>query len=175
MIKTCRWCARIGRLCVWPYQVLLWIINLLFLPDDVREWIFGSGTRALELINALMLLGWAAVMLVDASHVYLIPSYAKFAEMPQGLVFGLFAGVGALLLVLLPSETPRSNVLSGFLLVGSALLWSVVSVGFWYTYPPLNTAMVVYPVLAASSWWAGVLLIDNAKDELFKPEKARGG
>ena len=80
-----------------------------------------------------------------------------------------------LLLVLLPSETPRSNVLSGFLLVGSALLWSVVSVGFWYTYPPLNTAMVVYPVLAVVSWWAGVLLIDNAKDELFKPEKARGG
>ena len=173
MIKTCRWCARIGRLCVWPYQVLLWIINLLFLPDSVRQWVFGSGTRALELLNALLLLSWAGVLLADAGSVYiLMPGYTKFAEMPPGLSFALFSGVGAALLICLPSESPRSNLLSGFFLVAAALLWMLASVGFWDNYPPLNTAMIVYPVLAVISWWAGVMLVDNAKEQM---RKVRGG
>lgn len=171
MIKqTCSLCNRMGRWCRWPVAVLSAILNLLFLPERWRRWMFGTGTRSLEGLNAVLLLSWAVVLLC-ADGVLGLPSYSRFATLPLPLVCGAFALTGLLLAVFLPSEAARSNVISGWLLLAASMLWGLVSIAFWGSYPPLNTAMLVYPVLALVSWWAGILLIENSKTEL---EKARG-
>lgn len=161
----CAWCERMGRWCKWPLRVVSVLLNLLFLPDWARRWVFNTGTRALEGLNALMLLGWGAVI-GWSDGLTALPSYSRFAAMPQTLACLLFLAVGALLAGFLPSESPRSNVISGWLLLAAAMLWGLVTAGFWGGYPPLNTAMVVYPILAIVSWWAGILLIENSKHEL---------
>ena len=154
----------------WPMKIISVALNLLFLPEPWRQWMFGTGTRALEGLNALMLLGWAWVM-AFADGVLALPSYSRFANLPLSLVCGLFALVGILLAAFLPSETPRSNVISGWLLLAASMLWVLVTASFWGGYPPANTAMVIYPVLALISWWAGILLIENSKHQM---EKAQG-
>ena len=66
----------------WPMKIISVALNLLFLPEPWRQWMFGTGTRALEGLNALMLLGWAWVM-AFADGVLALPSYSRFANLPR--------------------------------------------------------------------------------------------
>lgn len=44
-------------------RVFRFVLGLPFLPKKIRAWMFSTGTRAIEVLNAGMLLAWATVML----------------------------------------------------------------------------------------------------------------
>ena len=46
-------------------RVFRFVLGLSFLPEKIRAWMFSTGTRAIEVLNAGMLLAWATVMMLD--------------------------------------------------------------------------------------------------------------
>ena len=53
------------RFCQYAKAALSWAWNLRFLPDSARRWVFGTGTRALQIVNIGFLLVWAWVFGVN--------------------------------------------------------------------------------------------------------------
>ena len=48
-----------------PYAVLMMCLNIVFLPEQVRQWFFGTGTRGLEILNAMLMLTRGVVPLMN--------------------------------------------------------------------------------------------------------------
>ena len=154
-----------------PYAVLMMCLNIVFLPEQVRQWFFGTGTRGLEILNAMLMLTWGVVSLLNKHTQALLPTYEKIGTMPALFISIIFFILGFAQLFYVAKSTINSNIASGFLLVVSGLVWSIVAVGYWGNYPPLTPGMVVYFPLAIVNWWAGVLIIDNAKLEKIDKNK----
>ena len=47
-------------------SVLGFILDLRFLPDKFQQWIFGTCTRAIEMLNSAVMLGFALVFQISA-------------------------------------------------------------------------------------------------------------
>lgn len=154
-----------------PYAMFIHFLNILFLPEQVRQWFFGTGTRGLEILNAMLLLTWGMVCLFNEKTQALLPSYEHINNMPSMYVAIIFFILGFIQLFYVAKSTVNSDIASGFFLIVSGLVWSVVAVGYWSNYPPLTPGMVLYFPLAIVNWWAGVLIIDNAKLEKSLQEK----
>jgi hypothetical protein len=39
-------------ICLLPFKIILYGLNVMFLPEGLRNWLFGTGTRALEVLNS---------------------------------------------------------------------------------------------------------------------------
>lgn len=169
MSKDCSVCDRLGRLCLVPVRVFMLLTNLVFLPATWRKWLFGTGTRGLQVVNMLFLAGWAGVMW-DGGLLKL-PSYAGFTKLPLPLAVGVLVVASLLLMWSLADRSIRGRWVGGFALLLSSLIWLAVSISFWVTYSPLSTAMAIYPALAAISWLAGDHMADEAREELKQTEK----
>lgn len=162
-MKLCDWCERIGRWCVWPVRALNFALGLLFLPRPWRSWLFGTGTRVLKVLNIGACAAWLAV-LYDGGFGSL-PSYAGFSKVPVPWAAGVLLLLIVLLAWALYDGSVRGRIIGGTALMWAGLVWLLVSISFWAGYPPLNTAMVVYPLLALLSGVAGDHMRDAARAE----------
>lgn len=122
------------------------------------RWFFGTPTQVLEMLNVAYLLLWGVAMWDD--RLLQIPLYAGFLagryaaltnEALSVLFFmaSLFAATGA------RRSSPRHVRLSGYALQLSSLLWLCVAANFYASYPPLNTGVLAYSVMALFCWLAG--------------------
>lgn len=158
--KTCGLCARMGKWCSVPAYLLYRLTHLRFLPEQWRRWLFGTGTRALKLMNAAILIGWAVV--VSEGGFGRLPSYAGFSRLPKTVAVPLMAGTALLLLITMHVHTVRGRFFAALGLNAASLIYLGISISFWVAYPPLNTGMVIYPILTVISWLAGEHLRDQA-------------
>ena len=147
-------------------------LNLLFLPEVARQWLFGTGTRALEMLNMVMLVVWGIIALSNPRTMDLLPTYSKIHYINPEVMGALFIILALGQLAYMLKATTESNITSGFLLIVSAFIWSIIGIGYLNGYPPLTPGMVLYFPLAIINWWAGVLIIDNAKERLTQPKDA---
>lgn len=146
-----------------------YFLNWGFLPSRLQLWLFGTGTRILELISGLGLLGYAAVFWFAPDEIYKWKIYYKFQSIPEHYMIATFVSVGLLQLVSMWWQSVRGDVLSAYTLLLSGLVWFLVSVAFWSAYPPVHTGMVVPPLLAGLCLLAG----NNALRFLFSAERLR--
>ena len=84
---------------------------------------------------------------------------------PTSLVSIIFFFLGIAQLVYALRSTADSNIASGYFLIVSSFVWAIIAVGYWGDYPPIKPGMVIYLPLALVNWWAGVLIIDIAKEQ----------
>lgn len=127
------------------------ILGLTFLPERARRWIFGTGTRVVEVLNLTLLTTLAVLFWFDHGEMMRLSNYRGFAKLfgdaPRDWMAAVFGVLAILAAVGIASTTERPRRLGGFALLASGCIWWAMSAGFVYGYPPLTTGMVVYPVL----------------------------
>ena len=140
------------------------------------KWLFGTPTTVLEVLNAGLLLIWALSILDDSLLV--LPSYATiFRHYQQPWVNEAASAVFFLALVFalagIRRHGGRYDVLAGYALQLSALLWTCVAANFLGAYPPLNTGAVAYALIALMCWTCGCHLWTRGK--LYRRARKRAG
>ena len=139
-----------------------WLLDFRFLPSKFQYWLFQRGTRAIEFISAIGLIGFAVVFHINDGTMYDLPLYHKFAEIEEWKIVVTLGVVGCLQALTLGYSSVKATALSGYMLLISALIWALISVAFYMSYPPLNTGMVVPPLLAFVCMLAGHNMIQYA-------------
>lgn len=139
-------------------------LGLTFLPDRVRAWLFGSGTRFFEVFNVLFLLATGLVVAVDGGAMFQLPPYLSFwrafgHHAPHVIGAGLLGCAIITLAGMLVQHSCGRTFASGFAMATSGAVYGLLGAGFMGAYPPLSTAMAVYPALALCCWIAGEHLI----------------
>lgn len=151
----------------------------LSLRARVARWLFGTPTTVLEVLNAGLLLVWALAVLDD--RLIALPLYstafrlyaASWANEAVSVVFFLafiYAVSG------IRHRGGRYDVLAGYALQLSALLWVGVAANFLGAYPPLNTEVLSYAGLALMCWTCGCHLWTRGKQSRrVRKTRLRGG
>ncbi|WMY90938.1 hypothetical protein [Snodgrassella communis] len=139
------------------------LLDLRFLPNKLQKWLFYTGTRVITVTSALIMIGFAGVFLLGGSEVFNLKLYKGFLLLHPYTLAVLLIGVALLQLIIAIFKSNRCSVLSGYLLILSALIWAVISATFWASYPPLTTGMTTYPVLTVVCALAGRNLINYTK------------
>lgn len=130
---------------------------VLALRRRFYKWLFGAPTTTIEALNGVCLLIWGLALLND--EMVQLPQYAGFfgasfarwnelASIPF-FVAAVCVGFGAI------RDGYYANRVAGYALQVSALLWLCVALNFYGSYPPVNTGMMVYAVLAVFTWVTG--------------------
>lgn len=135
----------------------------LGLPYRLHNWLLQTATRVITFTSAAGMLGYSLVFSLNGARLTSLPLYYKFAALPQPVVAGVFVSLGLAQLALMPFKSDRSNVLSGFMLVLSSLVWFLVLAAFDAARPPANTGMVFPTIMAFLCAVAGSRLIDLSK------------
>lgn len=129
----------------------------------VQGWMFGTGTRGIELFNASALLMWA-IALLDERLVTLYDYFGAeilkqtWANEALAALFGL-AFVFALFGVIRRDKGSDKLAAAGLQIGG--LLWGGIAINFLAAYPPVNTGALIYGLLALIAWSAGCYLADD--------------
>ncbi|MCX8746149.1 MULTISPECIES: hypothetical protein [Snodgrassella] len=144
-------------------QLLYSLLDLRFLPDKLQKWLFHTGTRVITVTSALIMIGFAGIFLLGGSEVFNLKLYKGFLLLHPLTLSVLLIGMAVLQLLVTIFKSNRCNVLCGYLLILSALIWAVISATFWASYPPLTTGMTTYPVLAVVCALAGRNQINYTK------------
>lgn len=129
----------------------------------MHGWMFATGTRAVELFNAAMLLTWAAALLDDrllALSVYIGASMLTHPWANELLAFTFAVAAGFGLAGALRKDKGADKLRAWGLQAGAAL-WLGVSLNFLASYPPINTGVGTYLLLAFLTWSAGCYLRDD--------------
>lgn len=135
----------------------------LGLPYRLHNWLLQTATRVITFTSAAGMLGYSLVFSLNGARLTSLPLYYKFAALPQPVVAGVFVALGVAQLVLMVWDSPRGNILGGFVLVVSALVWMLVLAAFDAARPPANTGMVFPAIMAFLCATAGSRLIDISK------------
>ena len=121
------------------------------------KWLFGTPTTVIETLNGTCLMVWAAALLDDDT--VSLPQYAGFFGSSltrwNEYVALLFFAAACLAYLGAVRNGYFANRLAGYALQVSALLWACVCLNFYAAYPPINTGMFVYGVMAAFCWVTG--------------------
>lgn len=133
------------------------------LPFRLRNWLLETATRVIECVSGLAMLGYAAVFQANGQKLVATELYYKFATLPLWAVVSVFVMLGAGQLLLMPLKTARGCVLSGFVLVVSALVWFLVFAAFETSPVPANTGVIFPSIMAFLCAASGSRLIDLNK------------
>lgn len=134
---------------------LKYVLELRFLPVRFQRWLFSTGTRVVEFISGCAMIGYALVFAFSPNDIYNWPIYYKFKDISETTLILVFGGVGVLQLAAMYWQTLKGGIVSGYILLVSAFIWYLTSYAFWAAYPPVNTGMVIPPVLAFLCLLAG--------------------
>ena len=132
----------------------------------VARWLFGTPTTVLEVLNAGLLLVWALAVLDD--RLIALPLYSTAFRLYESswaneAVSAVFFVALLFALTGIRRHGGRYDVLAGYALQLSALLWTCVAANFLGAYPPLNTGAVAYALIALMCWICGCHLWTRGK------------
>ena len=142
---------------------LKWVFDWRFLPFKFQKWLFETGTRAIKFVNALCLFGFAVVLFGFGEALYKYKLYDKFESVPPPVLASVMATLALLQVISMFGKPSRSQIIGGYMLICSGLVWFVVAVAFWASYPPLSTGVVFPSVMALICPLAGDNLIKLMK------------
>lgn len=150
-----------------------WLMHPFSLPDRANRWLFSVGTRSLEVLNSVALIGWSWVFLTQSDAILALKPYSKFDNFPALPASLIMLAIAIGLIACLFYNTSKTHFLSGYFLLLCAGVWGIVCANFIRSYPPLNTGVIIYFSLMWISWWAGLYKIDKVKKNVRKIKKAQ--
>lgn len=114
--------------------------------------------RYAEAINLIIYFGWAWSMLADGGMLQL-HAYRGFTA--PAWIYGIpFLVLAALTLIGMIHSCWCRRVAAASMMIGG-FVWSLISVEFWYSYPPWQPGMLICPGIAAINY---LLALDLEKD-----------
>ena len=131
----------------------------------IPHWLFDKGTRVVEVLNSLFLIGFATAFINDFEGILSSSSYKAFAIASSVYWWiGMFV-LGVVQFVALLKTSLHSNQASGIILISSAWVWGMVVGGFIASLPPLTPAPIVYSIFSLMCATAGMYLLKTNKVE----------
>lgn len=131
----------------------------------IPHWLFDKGTRVVEVLNSLFLIGFASTFINDFEGIVSLPSYKEFAIAPSVYWWiGMFA-LGVVQFMALIKTSLQSNQASGIILISSAWVWGMVAGTFIASLPPLTSAPIGYSIFSLMCATAGLYLLKLNKVE----------
>lgn len=152
------------RFCRYAKAALSWLWNLRFLPDSARRWVFGTGTRALQIVNIGFLLVWAWVFGVNGFGS--LPLWTGLSKLPRWFVVLLLLLLALLSAWSMWSSSPRSHAVGVGALRITPLIWLLLATSFW-VWHTLAAQVVgyVFGIWSLAVWLVGEHLQDMLRDE----------
>ena len=131
----------------------------------IPHWLFDKGTRVVEVLNSLFLIGFASTFIYNFEGIISLSSYKVFAiaSSPYWWI-GMFV-LGVVQFMALLKTSLQSNQASGIILISSAWVWSMVAGTFIASLPPLSPAPIVYSIFTLMCATAGLYLLKLNKVE----------
>lgn len=129
----------------------------------VNQHLYRTKTSSLQIISGLSLIFFGLVFGVGGDEVYKLRTYQHFQMLQPWLLMLILVVVGMAQVVLAMFMSPRSNVLSGWLLQWNGLCWLSMCAAYAAGYPPLNPAVLVTALLGFVCILTGRGLIDKNK------------
>lgn len=131
----------------------------------IPHWLFDKGTRVVEVLNSLFLIGFATTFIYNLEGILSSSSYRAFAiaSSPYWWI-GMFV-LGVVQFMALIKTSLQSNQASGIILISSAWVWGMVAGTFIASLPPLTPAPIVYFILSLMCATAGLYLLKLNKVE----------
>ena len=131
----------------------------------IPHWLFDKGTRVVEVLNSLFLIGFATTFIYNFEGILSLSSYKAFA-IASGAHWwiGMFV-LGVVQFMALIKTSLQSNQASGIILISSAWVWSMVAGTFIASLPPLTPAPIVYSVFTLMCATTGLYLLKLNKVE----------
>ncbi len=124
------------------------------------NWIFQNSTRVFELFSTLLLWGLGLSFLID-DRMLQFHAYSGFPG-KWWVVSGMLA-LAAISSFCLSKHGAPSRFCAGFVMLLAALGWAIISAQFFKAWPPLTTAMVVYPCLSGFCFLVGFKNIHDSR------------
>ena len=131
----------------------------------IPHWLFDKGTRVVEVLNSLFLIGFATTFINDFEGILTLPSYRAFAVASSAYWWiGMFT-LGIVQFMALIKTSLHSNQASGIILISSAWVWGMVAATFIASLPPLTSAPIMYSIFTLMCATAGLYLLKTNKVE----------
>jgi len=131
----------------------------------IPHWLFDKGTRVVEVLNSLFLIGFASTFINDFDGILSIPSYKAFAIASSAYWWVGMATLGIIQFMALIKTSLHSNQASGIILISSAWVWGMVAATFIASLPPLTSAPIIYSIFTLMCATAGLYLLKLNKVE----------
>ena len=131
----------------------------------IPHWLFDKGTRVVEVLNSLFLIGFASTFIYNFEGILSLQSYKAFVIASSVYWWiGMFV-LGVVQFMTLIKTSLQSNQASGIILISSAWVWGMVAGTFIASLPPLTPAPIAYPIFSFMSAIAGLYLLKTNKVE----------
>ena len=141
------------------------VFEQLVKTRHIPHWLFDKGTRVVEVLNSLFLIGFASTFIYNFEGILSLPSYKAFAIASSAYWWvGMFV-LGVVQFMALIKTSLQSNQASGIILILSAWVWSIVAGTFIASLPPLTPAPIVYSIFSLMCATAGLYLLKLNKVE----------
>ena len=129
----------------------------------VNQHLYRTKTSSLQIISGLCLIFFGLAFGVGGVELYKLRTYQHFQMLQPWLLMLILLIIGVAQVVLAMFISPRSNVLSGWLLQWNGLCWLSMCAAYAAGYPPLNPAVLVTALLGFVCILTGRGVIDKNK------------
>lgn len=131
--------------------------------DDFLNWLFSQGTRVVEFLNTILLLGFTFPLLYNLDTLISHAPYPKIYLMGNPFWWSAIAVLGFVQWFAMSRKGIHSNQLSGFILMVSGWTWGMIASLFLVKSPPLTPAPMVYMAIGFICVIAGLYLLRTNK------------
>ena len=133
--------------------------KLVIETDNFLGWLFAHGTRVVEFLNSLLLIGFTIPLIYNLDTIVSSSPYPVIYLLGNPLWWSLMAVLGVFQWFIMARKGIHSNQISGFTLMVSGWVWAMIASLFLTKTPPLTPAPVVYMVIAFICVVSGLYLL----------------
>lgn len=141
--------------------IMIPIIFIATVLNRIGTWVFEYASRIIELLNTWGMVGFGVVMLYNNPELLSLKVYNNFTIIPRFLWLSMIL-IGIIQFILLCKTSNKSNQLSAIVLQLSAIIWTVIAMGFAFQ-PPISTALPLYLGMALVTGLTGYELLRVSK------------
>lgn len=138
--------------------------------DDFLDWLFSQGTRVVEFLNTLLLIGFTLPLIYNMDTIISHSPYPKIYLAENPFWWGAMAILGFVQWYAMSRKGIHSNQVSGFILMVSGWVWGMIASLFLVKSPPLTPAPIVYLCIGFVCVISGLYLlrINKKVEDRFK-------
>lgn len=124
-----------------------------------RQWVLQTGTRAIEGLNALLLILFSVIMVINYFHLLQLPSYFRF-NLTQWWHWIVILFLAISQIAAMTCKSNRSNQVSGLILMLSGCVWFLIAAIFSANSAGvITTGVTTYSVVSLFCTAAGYELL----------------
>lgn len=127
--------------------------------DSFLDWLFFKGTRVVEFLNTLLLMGFTIPLIYNLDSIISAMPYPTIYVLGNPYWWSGMAILGMVQWFAMTKQGIHSNQISGFILMLSGWVWAMIASLFLTKSPPLTPAPIVYMIIAFICVISGLYLL----------------